>query len=82
MDRDRRLKAIRDYVHTERKKRGIIALATERKPEPSGEAFGEFCTLLDIQLMSTVEGYGSWAELKDNKTVDGLYEEISKRAAR
>ena len=57
--------AVRDYVYSERERRGIQQreLTTKRKFELSCEAFGEFYNLVEGQLMCTIEGFGAWSEL-------------------
>ena len=71
-----KLKAVRQYVLYERKRRKIIP-TTERLPELSCEAIGEFFNLVERQLVNTREGYGAWSELKSPEVLDGAYQYIT-----
>lgn len=72
---------VRDYVLKERARLKIEKVDTSVKPEPSGEAFGEFNLLLDRQLLTTTEGFGGWNELQDAEILEGVYRVVQKRNA-
>lgn len=78
-EQDAMLADIHDYVLSERKRLGITTTDTRVKSEPSGELNNEFAILLDIQLVSTTNGYGGWSELDDNQTLRGVYEVVQRR---
>ena len=77
---------IRQYVHWRRKREGILPVPG-RKPELSCEAFGEFWTLLNVQLLTTPEFGDAWLELRsddiraDSAIVGGLLGQIVRELA-
>jgi hypothetical protein len=79
MERSEKMRIVRDYISLERQKRGIEKLETVSRPELSGEMFGEFSLLLDVQLMQTAEGYGDWQSLNDDDILNGVVTEIQRR---
>ncbi len=74
------LEAVTAHVLDERRRRGDVKVDLRIKPEPSGEAYGEFALLLDIQLMTTVVGHGGWQELAHVPTLEGVYREVLSRS--
>lgn len=77
--RDEMRETIKRYVLDQRRRQGLTTVDTKVKPEPSGEMFGEFALLLDIQLLTTAVGHGGWLELDHVPTLKGVYQEVMKR---
>jgi hypothetical protein len=74
------LSTVEAYVLRERNRRGIVSVGFASKPEPSGEAFDEFVTLLENQLMTTAIGYGAWDALADVDILNGVYRVVESRS--
>jgi hypothetical protein len=60
------LKAIRIYIGALRERRGIKSYRREPLPEPSGIAFGEIASLVELRLLYEFPGTGAWNELTDD----------------
>jgi len=80
---DERIRTIVDYVQW-RRVSDRIAVVRGRKPELSGEMFGEFRILLEVQLLTTPEFGDSWLELRESdetpnaSIVAGVLQEAAK----
>jgi len=79
---DERIRGIVDYVRWRRERDGV-RIAPGRKFEMSGEMFGEFRNLLEVQLLTTPEFADAWLELKkhddrpDDAIIAGVLREIA-----
>lgn len=73
------LARIEAYVEGERARNPGQVLGTRRRPEPSGEAFGEFELLLDVQLVPTQNGLGAWKDLDDAEILEGVWTVVVQR---
>jgi hypothetical protein len=79
-----KMRTIVEYVHTERARIGISTFGRDTKIEGSGLArgsHGDIDNLIDIQLLTTEEGYGSWGELNTPEILDQVYDTVRKRMA-
>lgn len=74
------LSAVEAYVRRERSRRGIVSVGFANRPESSGEAFDEFITLLENQLMTTAIGYGAWDALADIDILSGVYRVVENQS--
>lgn len=70
---------IETYVLEERARLGIGAVDGTVKSEPSGEAFDEFESLLDRQLVTTSIGLGGWTSLSDETTLRRVHAVVKSR---
>jgi 8-oxo-dGTP pyrophosphatase MutT (NUDIX family) len=70
---------ILSYITSERIRRGISTVDRLVKSELSGfmqGTDGDIQSLVERQLMTTEEGYGSWRELNDPAIVDAVYRHL------
>lgn len=82
MDKQELLGRVRAYVVAERAQLEIGNLDTRLKPEPSGLAFDEIDSLIDRQLLTTVEGHGGWLALEDEGILRAVYKKLERRASK
>jgi hypothetical protein len=77
-------KTISTYVQSERKRAGIYACDRIVKIEGSGYARGsngDIESLIDVQLLTTEEGFGSWTELDNPEVLNLVFDVVQKRIA-
>ena len=70
--REEKMNAIREYV-AEVRRNSNIQPGKKELFELSCETIGEFCNLVDRQLVNTEEGFGAWKELDDEEVLQGAY---------